>query len=484
MAWDSLVDLHGLMSSMHRQFLNVLAGVMDAGLWRADGAIDPESWVVALVGVSHVTATRWVREALAIPRLPQVFDAYADGRVSEDRLRYLVVIDSRAAESLAAAETLLRWVAMGRGLPDDPADPAHPADPTDPAECDLDGEPQVPAPWDADLVWLGETHTATQLARLARLLAPPSDEDANDGLKAMRLRIATDDHTGWTRGMFQLYGDLGADVRAALLAEAAKFPKNPDGTFVPLDHRLAWALHALCVGAEERRPDAYAQHAVVVHADATLLVGGNGTAEITCGPLLAPASLARMACDCWLNMVAHGPDGKPIGHGRDRRTASPWLRDLVRIRDGGCRFPGCRRRMWTQVHHHHEWKAQCGRTDLPLLYELCVYHHTFVHEGGWTVEGEPEGELRFVNRDGRILSSWPQPIAPALLNFVEERVGQIPIRFESPPAEPKPGLSASGYPDDDVPFFDAAELELIRSPEGPPIDPAKDIWDTSDWTFN
>lgn len=477
-AWDVMVSLHGLMSSVHRQLLVVLAGVLREESWRADGAVDPESWVVAVLGVAHVTATRWVREASALPRLPLVFDAYADGRVAEDRLRHLVTIDGCASESATAAATLRRWVAMGRGVAFVDVPPLA-GDPDTPATED------DPAVWDPDLVWLGETHTASQLARLARLLAPPTDIDAKDALSAQRLRLATDNVSGWTKGIFDLYGDVGCDVRSALLAEAERFPRNPDGTYVALDLRLAWALHSLCVGTQERRPDAYAQHAVVVHADVELLAGGHGTAEVTRGPLLAAATASRLACDCWLNIVADGPDGRPVGHGRDRRTASPWLRNLVRIRDGGCRFPGCRRRIWTQIHHHEEWRAKFGRTDLPLLYELCVYHHTFVHEGGWTVHGDPDGELQFVNRDGRVMSSWPQPIPPSLVDFVGETLGQVPVSFASshPPGDdPLPAPPA--WESVDPPFFDAKDLEAIRRPEEAPVDPATDILDTSDWTFN
>ncbi|MHB8466617.1 MAG: HNH endonuclease signature motif containing protein [Acidimicrobiales bacterium] len=445
--WDNLVGLHGLMSSIHRRFLDLLSAVLDAETWRTDGAVDPEGWLVGMLGVSYQTATIWVKAAAAAPRLPRLMDAYSDGRISADRLRHLVTIADLADTSPFAADVLDRWV--------------HQA--FDTRAADPDPDPAM-SRFDAELVRLGETHTTTQLARLARLMHPPDDHSADDDLRAQRMRIATDDRTGWTKGIFELYGDIGAAVKAALMAEAQTMPKNPDGTYIALDHRLAWAMHSLCVGNQPRHGDTYAQHAVVVHADAALLTdltGAAGTAEITHGPLLAAVTLRRLACDCWLNLVADDPHGRPVGHGRDRRTASPWLRDLVRRRDGGCRFPGCRRRVWTQIHHHRQWTPHLGRTDHNNLYELCVFHHTFVHEAGWTVTGIPDGELTFTDRNGRTLTSRPQPIPAHLLNHVNDTLGPPPTIAAEP--SPNPGLAPDTY---DLDAHDLATLNP-RPPPGP-----------------
>ena len=60
---------------------------------------------------------------------------------------------------------------------------------------------------------------------------------------------------------------------------------------------------------------------------------------------------------------------------------------------------------------------------------LCGAHHRFVHEGGWRIEGDPAGELRFVHPDGRELRVGP----PALRPEVAERF-RLPY-VDSPPAE-------------------------------------------------
>jgi HNH endonuclease len=75
-------------------------------------------------------------------------------------------------------------------------------------------------------------------------------------------------------------------------------------------------------------------------------------------------------------------------------------------RDRHCRFPGCTNVTFTNVHHIVAWKPG-GTTDLPNLALLCKYHHGVVHRDGWTMAGDANGELRFVNPNGRVMVSRP-----------------------------------------------------------------------------
>ncbi len=62
------------------------------------------------------------------------------------------------------------------------------------------------------------------------------------------------------------------------------------------------------------------------------------------------------------------------------------------------------------VHHLEHW-SQGGSTDLDNLLTLCVFHHRLVHEGGWTIEGDPNGEVVFRRPDGRVFEPQPSPLA-------------------------------------------------------------------------
>jgi hypothetical protein len=61
-----------------------------------------------------------------------------------------------------------------------------------------------------------------------------------------------------------------------------------------------------------------------------------------------------------------------------------------------------------QGHHIRHW-AQGGPTKLTNLLILCRFHHRAVHEEGFQVEGEPDGELRFRWPDGRSMPDVPPP---------------------------------------------------------------------------
>lgn len=143
---------------------------------------------------------------------------------------------------------------------------------------------------------------------------------------------------------------------------------------------------------------------VVVHVDAAALcVDGRGRSELEDGPLISPETARRLGCDA--EVVAQVErDGLPVSVGRSRRTVPPALRRLLEARDDHtCCFPGCESRRHLQAHHREHW-AHGGETSLENLVLLCYQHHRVVHEGGYTVEGDAEGGIRFRNRYGVV---WP-----------------------------------------------------------------------------
>jgi len=76
--------------------------------------------------------------------------------------------------------------------------------------------------------------------------------------------------------------------------------------------------------------------------------------------------------------------------GPEHRTAPPRLRRALEARDRHCRFPGCRVSIHRcEAHHVLEWEHG-GDTCISNMVLLCRAHHTFVHEGGWSVTADPE----------------------------------------------------------------------------------------------
>ncbi len=143
---------------------------------------------------------------------------------------------------------------------------------------------------------------------------------------------------------------------------------------------------------------------IVVHIDAAALsTDGRGRSELEDGPLISPETARRLGCDA--DVVGQVErDGLPVSVGRSRRTVPSALRRLLEARDRStCCFPGCERRRHLQAHHREHW-AQGGETSLRNLVLLCYQHHRLVHEGGYTVEGNPDTGIGFRNRYGIV---WP-----------------------------------------------------------------------------
>jgi hypothetical protein len=106
--------------------------------------------------------------------------------------------------------------------------------------------------------------------------------------------------------------------------------------------------------------------------------------------------------------MRHDVDGRITEVGARTRTIPPALRRALEHRDQGCRFPGCGR-PFGEGHHIRHW-AHGGPTTLSNLTMLCRRHHRSVHEEGFQVERQPNGELCFRRPDGVVLAESPVPL--------------------------------------------------------------------------
>ncbi len=111
---------------------------------------------------------------------------------------------------------------------------------------------------------------------------------------------------------------------------------------------------------------------LVVHARAETLGGvpDAPNAEIEGGPVIAPQTAQRLACDARLQVVAEDAHANPLRLGRLTRTPSAQMLRSLRYRDRHRRFPGCARRRFTNAHHIVFW-SRGGRTDLDNLVLVC-----------------------------------------------------------------------------------------------------------------
>jgi len=149
------------------------------------------------------------------------------------------------------------------------------------------------------------------------------------------------------------------------------------------------------------------RYQVVVHVDAPALADpdASGQSALEDGTHVSAETSRRLACDASSVVMQHGRDGRVLEVAARTRTIPPALRRALHHRDRGCRFPGCTVR-FGQGHHIVHW-AQGGPTSLSNLALLCRRHHRAVHEEGYQLDREPDGELRFRRPDGRPLPDVP-----------------------------------------------------------------------------
>jgi hypothetical protein len=185
----------------------------------------------------------------------------------------------------------------------------------------------------------------------------------------------------WIRGVLDPEG--GNIVRTALEALAHRTGKGDDRK---RDRRLGDAIVELA-GHGQR-----SQLLVTTTLETLLQRGGAPAADVEFSLPISAASVARLACDCNVTRILLGSQSQVIDVGRSRRVINPALERALRVRDKTCRWPGCDRpASYTAAHHLQHW-AEGGATDLDNLVLLCHRHHWMVHEGGWQIVRQEDGD--------------------------------------------------------------------------------------------
>jgi Domain of unknown function (DUF222) len=346
-----------------------LAAAFDTeGSWADPGMRSCAHWLSINIGVDVWTGGEMVRVGHALERLPALHAAFADGRLSFDKMRAVT---------------------------------------------------RVATPED-DEVWLQIALHASggQLARICRgvrqALAADDPRRQDDPLLKRGVRV-------WWRddGMLELMAVLpqedGAVVMAALDAAAEivageeRAVPSPDQPALDASRRTrpmlrADALLRVCeawVVAAAQEPAVAPTTQVVVHVDAGVLSGRapGGRSRIEDGPWLPLESVRRLSCDADVVTVTER-NGLPIDVGRARRVITPRLRLAMQCRDEGCRYPGCSvPAPRTDGHHVRHW-CDGGKTELANLVSLCRFHHRRHHEGRFHVATDGVGGFLFTSADG------------------------------------------------------------------------------------
>jgi hypothetical protein len=345
-----------------------------------EGWPSPAHWLQWRCGFSLNAAREKFRVARALPELPRIREAFKCGALSFAQVRAMTRVATPKNEAM-----VLMWA---------------------------------------------QHSTASHMERLARLYRRYGENAA--ALDQYRERS----FTHWTEdnGMVSIRIHLPAEQAAVVLKaiEAAKAkldgrdleefsvearrariddpPDYPDED-VTAETRRARTADAFVRLAEaylepDAKPRALAEkYHVHVHLD--LRKDAAGPVEDPDAPALAAATLRRLGCEAALVPVIHYGE-EILSVGRKTRAVPPAIRRALRLRDRGCRFPGCTHTRHVDAHHVRHW-ADGGETKLSNLVELCGRHHRLLHEGGYELRIADDGALLFIRPSGERIPVVPQP---------------------------------------------------------------------------
>jgi Domain of unknown function (DUF222) len=350
---DQLAELSAHLDAATHRFLVLLRRFDDLGGWAVQGATSCAKWLSWRVGLTAGAAREQMRVTHALADLPQIDAAFAAGRLSYSKVRALTRVATSENE---------------RALLD-----------------------------------LALSSTAAQLERICRgyrrMLTHEGGGGPADDAAHRWLRVRdTDD--GYVRVELQVRPEEAAVLRQSIAVARERAWKGPD---VSAETPTAMVDGLLAVAEDYLRGRADGPPVeVVVHLEA------DGTGALDDGTVLIPDTIERLCCDATVVEMVNEPDGGPAEVRRRRRTITTLQRRALRLRDHGCRFPGCTSQR-VDGHHVVPWAAG-GCTTIANLCSLCRRHHTYGHEYGFQLQSEAGGGFRFFRPDGvEVVEVLPAP---------------------------------------------------------------------------
>lgn len=375
---NEIAELSAHIQAATHRLLSLIRNFDERGGWH-EGFASCAHWLAWRTGIALGAAREKVRVARALPTLPQTATALARGEISYSKVRAL----SRVADA-ASEEHFLAVARHGTA-----------------AQL----ERVVRATRRANLVAENER---AERQRLSRYLSWRSEEDGTLRLEA---RLSAEDGARLLRALEAAVDTLAIEA-GETRATKAQPPREGIGAR-RADALLRLADGALAAGLPGCR--SADKHRVVVHVDACVLadpnvegrsdLDGNGGGH---APLLSAETSRRIACDAQIVEVTKEPTGTPLDVGRARRSVPSALRRALESRAPRCEFPGCEHERYLEAHHVEHWAAG-GPTKLSNLAHLCSFHHTAVHEGGWQLARDAEGDLIATRGAHRLGPAPPSP---------------------------------------------------------------------------
>jgi hypothetical protein len=399
--------------------------------WSADGARDPIAWLRVRGGEGFGAAREVMTRSAECAAFPAMGAALRDGSVSARHLRMLGEVAAKFPRLRTHLQSAQEHIVGLARVSEPPRfrrelialcyrlDPDGARDDVNDRERDyyfhastlMDGDVRVDGMLPAEV---GQLLIAALESARRQVADEPSADGARDASCALDEPALWDSTT--TTGVATVPAD-GIDVFGTTIA-ATEAPPDPIDVRA-LGQRNVEALQRILVTATGpdgglasvagQRP----QVNVTVSID-TLAADPRSGEAVDCGWLerfgvpsqpLTVDTAQRLACDATLRPLVVDADGQLVVFGSASRVIPPSMRALVVRRDRHCRFAGCRARI-DEV-HHVVFYSRGGPTRSDNLLGLCWHHHHLVHEGGWSVVGDANVEVKGTGPDGRMWVTGP-----------------------------------------------------------------------------
>ena len=329
--------------------------------WAEQGLCSCAHWLNFKCGIGMNAAREKVRVAHALGQLPKISEAFAKGVLSFSKVRAVTRIADESNEDY--------------------------------------------------LLMIAQSGTAHHVEKLvSKYRTAKRLQDAEIANEQYNNREVTHfyDHDGCLVIKARLPAEQGALIVKALemAMDTAFVGAAPDRDIDNIATRRADALAEIAetyMNNNESSGSTADRYQVVVHVAAdSYLEDGPGVTAVTS---------RRIACDSSIVTIKEDQNGEPLSIGRRSRTIPPSMRRALRVRDKGCRFPGCTNTRFVDGHHIEHW-ADGGATSMDNLVLLCRHHHHLVHEGGFDCENSADGEVSFKDQREHLLE--PSPTMPGV----------------------------------------------------------------------
>ncbi len=374
---NEITELFGFITAATYDLLVKIREFDQEGLWKLEGVCSCAHWLNWKCGIGMNAGREKVRVANALGELPKISDAFRSGEISYSKVRAITRVATPDNESYLLmiaqhgtahhVETLVRGYRRAEQLND-----------AEVAAKQLD-QLSLSYRWDEDGSLLLKGRFPAEVgAMLLKALESAIDNEARE-------------EAGEADATEENWEPIGQRRADGLAAMAETYLEKGPARSSSAD-RYQVVLHVI-KGSDPffQSEDNVARPLPLEKMDPTPLLED--------GPRVTAVTSRRICCDTSISALVEDEKGEPLSIGRKSRIIPPAMRRALKARDKICRFPGCTHRYRIDGHHIKHW-ANGGETSLDNLVQLCRFHHTLVHEGGFSCEKDEGGNVIFRNPIG------------------------------------------------------------------------------------